>query len=874
MAMRIASSALLAYLGAATATDSDASAHSHMQASSKSFRREVRRMEAEEKVNVKHFEETMTFKDAMHLWANKSQGQALIKTVDQVIDSSQHKVGKVQEHNNLRAQKKTDPAATGYSAVDSAVNMINEMITDVNQNHDKLSEECKNDFNQYCGDMEVCREEIAVANEESADARACILRNQKVINTEEVNLPRFRDELRKTEETCARRIADMEEALRIVLADIDVMKQVLEMVACDDTASSLVQMHGLQKHMANVSSKVKQQVVTALTAFTRGEPMMGPKVTKFENPPLHQEPIPGDPCDGISFDDAAVESRGCKIDRGGKNCWKLQDKFLLIQGGIVDEKDKLVLQLAQTRKECHETIELLKGMILASENALDGAQTKLAECTGSENSAVQTSRNEAKKHGDLAELMLATRSNCSQQLTDMESERCGLGKIRGKIGELQGTDASYFFKDCEQADWEAEDCSVSCGGGTEKLTRVVIQQPFKGAPCGPSEMLQNCNMDPCPVDCEMLDWSGWSSCSAECGGGVMQRTREVETQPMYDGEPCPEKSMTEACNVAACDKDCVLADWSEWSTCSKNCEGGTSFRTRSIAEAVVGQGNCAAEHDEARMNMLPCNTNGCLKEFLEEPIPCHATVDVILILDGSTSLEEDGWEATKKFAKTFVKAFTEEGSNAEMSVILFSGPTTWDDYYTCTGETQQTQEFMETTCGVKTVQHFSADLTATGAAIEALTWPKGSTLTQGALGTAAAELTLGRPDAPSVVVLVTDGQPISKYRTSLAADQVKATGARLLCVPVGGKGLSDDGMATLQGLVSFPPQDNLVELRTLRRLPTSAPLTRSSRTCAQKTLAESGAASQTSRQVMTQKSRLVIATSWSPRTRATRPTCG
>jgi len=728
----------------------------------------------------------------------------------------------------LRAQKKTAPT-TGYAAVESAVNMINEMITEVNQNHDKMSEECKNDFNQYCTDMSNCREEISVANEDAADARACILRNQAIINTEEVNLPRFRAELRHTEITCERRIADMEEALRIVLADIEVMKQVLEMVACDDSASAaLVQIDGLKKNMTNASSKVQKSVLNALTAFARGDPVdagesMGPKVTQFENPPLHQEPIPGDPCDGISFDDAKVDSRGCKIDRGGKNCWKLQDKFLLIQGGIVDEKDKLVIQLAQTRKQCAETIELLKSMILASENALNGAQTKLAECTGQENEAVQTSQNEAKKHRDLEELMLATRQNCSQQLTDMESERCGLGKIRGKIGELAGGDNKAFFKDCEQDEWESGDClgpagkTVTCGGGQMTLTRKVIQQPFKGAPCGPSEMLEACNMDPCPVDCEMEMWSEFSACSAECGGGVMQKTREVKTQPMYDGEPCPEKSKTEACNVKACDKECVLSDWSVWSMCSKNCEGGSSFRTRAVAEAAVGQGGCADEHSEERMGTVPCNTGGCLKEFVDKPIPCHAQVDVILILDGSTSIGEDGWEATKTFAKTFVEAFTEEGSNAEMSIILFSGPTTWDNYYKCISDEQQTEEFTETTCGVKIVQHFSADLATTASTIEGLSWPKGSTLTQGALGSAASELTLGRSDAPSVVVLVTDGQPISAYRTGMAADQVKK-GARLLAVPVGGKGLSDEGLKTLTDMVSFPQADNLVNIENFATL--------------------------------------------------------
>jgi len=90
-------------------------------------------------------------------------------------------------------------------------------------------------------------------------------------------------------------------------------------------------------------------------------------------------------------------------------------------------------------------------------------------------------------------------------------------------------------------------------------------------------------------------------------------------------------------------------------------------------------------------------------------------------------------------------------------------------------------------------------------------------LTQAALGQAAAELTLGRPDVSSVVILVTDGQPISAYRTGLAATELKK-GARLLAVPVGGKGLSDEGKATIQGLVSYPPTDNVVDIDSFATL--------------------------------------------------------
>merc|ERR1719223_1688893 len=62
-------------------------------------------------------------------------------------------------------------------------------------------------------------------------------------------------------------------------------------------------------------------------------------------------------------------------------------------------------------------------------------------------------------------------------------------------------------------------------------------------------------------------------------------------------------------------------------------------------------------------------------------------------------------------------------------------------------------------------------------------WPKGSTLTSLALGAAKAELGLGRKEARSVVVVITDGRPMSYKRTKLAARDLRKS-ARLVWVPV------------------------------------------------------------------------------------------
>merc|ERR1719262_1005170 len=67
--------------------------------------------------------------------------------------------------------------------------------------------------------------------------------------------------------------------------------------------------------------------------------------------------------------------------------------------------------------------------------------------------------------------------------------------------------------------------------------------------------------------------------------------------------------------------------------------------------------------------------------------------------------------------------------------------------------------------------------------VHELEWPKGSTLSSLALLQAAAELQLGRKDAKSVVVVFTDGKPLSLRATNLASRYIREK-TRLVWVPV------------------------------------------------------------------------------------------
>lgn len=53
---------------------------------------------------------------------------------------------------------------------------------------------------------------------------------------------------------------------------------------------------------------------------------------------------------------------------------------------------------------------------------------------------------------------------------------------------------------------------------------------------------------PCPQNCVVSDFTSWSSCSRTCGAGLQHRTRHVLATSMYGGANCPELTETRTCS--------------------------------------------------------------------------------------------------------------------------------------------------------------------------------------------------------------------------------------------------------------------------------------------------------------------------------------
>jgi len=256
----------------------------------------------------------------------------------------------------------------------------------------------------------------------------------------------------------------------------------------------------------------------------------------------------------------------------------------------------------------------------------------------------------------------------------------------------------------------------------------------------------------------------------------MSRSRNIEREPEFGGEECGPTSDAQQCNVDACNVPCTLDDWSEWSECSKKCNGGIEVRRKPELTPALGTGFCAHPDSDERFEDRPCNDEPCPNNLV-----CNGDLDVMMLMDGSGSVGAKGFEFEKLFMEDFVSRFNMGDGTAKIGLILFS--------YYITIRAQMTE-----------------DQAALLTAVKETEWEAYNTNTAGALGTALEVLAAGgRESAQSVVVVITDGMPNDSEATAMMAEKVKEK-ARLIFVAVG----ANLDMDYLYQIASFPPEMNVL----------------------------------------------------------------
>ena len=145
----------------------------------------------------------------------------------------------------------------------------------------------------------------------------------------------------------------------------------------------------------------------------------------------------------------------------------------------------------------------------------------------------------------------------------------------------------------------------------EKRSGYKNDLPVDGNECPFTDQeveTQQCNTHPCPIDCEVSDWGAWGPCNGSCGGtGTQTRTRTVTTEAQYNGTCDDLLEETQQCNTDPCPIDCQVSDWGAWGPCSATCDGGTQTRTRTVTTQPLYGGTSCGNLQETQS----CNTDTC-----------------------------------------------------------------------------------------------------------------------------------------------------------------------------------------------------------------------------------------------------------------------
>jgi len=489
----------------------------------------------------------------------------------------------------------------------------------------------------------------------------------------------------------------------------------------------------------------------------------------------------------------AVPKAWCTDVKPPPTCEAFSDSMTTFQGNVEDLVRDLLGKAQSEEEHCRTSLESYEDQVKALRRQADDGSVALANAAA-EHSELATLRRERRAQvqdvNKEAEREVAT---CGQQLHDFETTMCSARKLKKEMGASAGQ--GLFLGDCEVGDWVKGPCSETCGTkGEQSLTRDVISSPGPTPKCPNLKFSRACNRRPCPVDGQMGEFEPWSGCSRACGGGTRSRHRPVLREAKHGGLPTAETMQEQLCNTQACDQDCLLADWTPWTNCSKVCNRGHKSRTRKTIRPPLGEGSCAAEQSKDRLQTTPCARKSCAKLPLNPEAKCSQALDVALVLDVSGSVGQISTEKMKLFATSLIKRMqigsVKEVAGATVGLLYYGSKASVASPLTANSE-----ELLESVASV--------------------TWQKDSTNTAQALGLARTLFEdRGRANAKQVVIVVTDGMPESAFLTGVEVGRLKESGARLAFVSVG-KSVSKH---VLRRWASWPWEENVVSASAYGKL--------------------------------------------------------
>jgi len=484
----------------------------------------------------------------------------------------------------------------------------------------------------------------------------------------------------------------------------------------------------------------------------------------------------------------------------------------LMWGEYKDKVDELTMVMMKNQFEYEELKENLNGQIrmLAKSKArfsqmLSEARSNLA----ADRAEIKTKKQQER---ELDQQYFKYMAACKKRISwILGQDMCAIITVRNAVLENSTTCPSEGIVDCDMDDWVPQACSVSCDdncdsdspfkcGGWQQLNRQpIVVNDECGVKCPAYQRFKRCGQYHCPIDCHMSEWSGWSKCTADCEGGVQSHTRNIMMKPKNGGEQCNTVEEARACNTMSCDRDCHLAQWTKFSPCSMACSGGLQQRRKHVSIPTRGEGKCPRSDSYMRYKQRECNTQPCNGDEI-----CIAQQDLIIAIDGSGSVTESGFKVLTEWVDVLLDRYVSEyfGQNTmKIGVVLFGNGIIMPDG--------------KTVSPAINARKLSFKLDKVKETVKGLPFKKGFTNMAQAFAMAEDMFIKGsRAKASQSVMVVTDGKPSFSYMTNEMVEQLDDKGIMRYFVLVSETDVHDDSMRYMKIWANTPPSEQCTNCMT------------------------------------------------------------
>jgi hypothetical protein len=601
--------------------------------------------------------------------------------------------------------------------------------------------------------------------------------------------------------------------------DLDVFQFILVFTKCEDATSfgqlKVCQQNGRRtfvfsdkqtndKYNKILTPVAKREVDRLLKSFDSASFLQqAPGNASVAGPPKEKAPVK----DGASGEESGL---ACNPD-STPDCALLHDKLSLMWGEFKDKVDELTMIMMKNEYEYMELKSNLNNQIEMLKAAKARLNQLLAEARANMAADNEELKQKYVQKEELDAQYVKFMAACKKRIDWIfYQDMCAIKIVRNAVMENSTECPTSKIADCDVGPWVPEECSVSCDdscvpaepfkcGGWQEMKREVVVPPDDcGIKCPRLSIYKRCGQFHCPINCDMSEWSGWSKCTAECGGGLQSHTRSILVKPMNGGLSCNTVEESRPCATMSCDRNCALATWTPWTPCSMACGGGFHEKFRHVARPTRGFGKCPTEQSRFRYSKGSCNEQECVGDEI-----CIANQDLVVAVDGSGSLRQAGFDILKKFIKKLLARYETEyfGSEAvKIGIVLFGNGVIMPD-----GKTVSPAILS---------QPLSFDMPAIETVVGNLPWKKGFTNMAQAFSAAETAFIQGsRRGAQSAVMVITDGKPSFNFMTTQMVEQLEDKGIQRYFLVVCDAALTDAPYKMMKEWASQPWETNLVHVQ-------------------------------------------------------------